>query len=126
MNRTERLTRDMLLFGLISAWVLAGVVFRGEQRRWGVWPRRRRFTARYVGGQVGMLAVSLGPRYAEQVLRRIQAGLRPRNEGADSRTPARPAPELATAVSEQRPPTLRGGAWRDAGPGPTRPSYEVD
>jgi len=35
MNRTERLTRDVPLFGLIPAWVLADV-FGGKQRRWGI------------------------------------------------------------------------------------------
>ena len=141
MNRTERLTRDVLLFGLIPAWVLAGVLF-GQKR---VWPRRRRLSARSLAWQVGMLVVVLGPRYAEQVLRRIRAVQRRRKEGAASRTPAPPAPELAAAMSprgreaerrfepaERMPPPLRGGAGRapsiDLGPGPTRsePSHELD
>jgi hypothetical protein len=96
MNRTERLTRDVLLFGLIPTWVAAGVV------DWWCHRRTRTLGPGYVAGLLGTLAVCLGIPYTEEIVRCTRAALRRRREAAASRTPAPPAPELAETAVEPR------------------------
>ena len=73
-------------------------LFHGERHRWRLRPKRHPLGAGYVGGLLATLAVALGLP-TEEVIRCARAALRRRREGAATRTPAPPAPELAASLS---------------------------
>ncbi len=116
-------------------------LFRARRRKWRLRAKRHPLSPAYVGGLLGTLAVGLGFSL-EEVLRCARAALRRRREGAASRTPLPPAPELAAAASAAGTKTpssalLEGtgsppreapeaGAPRLSGSGLELPSHELD
>jgi hypothetical protein len=94
-------------------------LFRARRRKWRLRAKRDPLSPTYVGALLGMLALGLGFSL-EEVFRCTRAALRPRREGAASRTPAPPAPELAAAASAPVPRTVPASAAAE-GPTPREP-----
>ena len=84
----------------------------GPRVRRGLRPKRKPLSPKYIAGLLGALAVGLGLPYAEEVLRCGRAALRRRAEGAATRTPTPPAPELAAAEPGVLMPPPRTGVPR--------------
>jgi hypothetical protein len=90
-------------------------LFRARRRKWRLRAKRHPLGPAYIGALLGMLALGLGFSL-EEVLRCTRAALRRRREGAASRTPAPPAPELTVAASA---PSTRSVPASAAAEGPT-------
>jgi hypothetical protein len=75
-------------------------LFRGKGLRRRFRLKRHPLGPGYIAGLLGTLAVALGIPYTEELVRCTRAALRRRSERAASRTPAPPAPEIASSGPE--------------------------